>query len=152
MSQEPRPTDQPPAARAPGDTVQVRSAMRAAKAATIVIVAVAALGGSLVGWLVAGLPGVWGALLAAGVALIFSGATVWSVSASVKLDANAMMATVMGAWLAKIVVVVAVLFVLGQQTFFDRHVFGIVLLVTVVAGAVMDFVVVQRARVPYTQP
>ncbi len=105
--------------------------------------------GVLVGYLVDGLPGVWGALIGVGVALIFSGTTVISVQRTTHSPATTMMAVVLGAWLVKIIVVIAVFVVLKPLDFYNPQVLALVSFAGVIGSAVLDARAVQRGRVPY---
>jgi hypothetical protein len=65
---------------------------------------------------------------------------------------GAMMGVVMGTWLGKVVVVIAVLAVLRGMDFYDRYVLAAVVAVAVVGSALLDYRAVSRGRVPYVQP
>jgi hypothetical protein len=108
--------------------------------------------GVLVGFLVDGLAGVWGALIGVGVALIFSGTTVISVQRTTHSPPATMMAVVLGAWLLKIVVVIAVFVVLKPLDFYNPQVLALVSFAGVIGSAVLDARAVQRGRVPYFEP
>ncbi len=101
------------------------------RCATLVLLGALTVLGVAVGALVAGLPGVWGALLGVGVALIFSATTVWTMLRTVDSSPTTTAAIVMASWLGKMVVLVAVLVVLRGMDFYDRWVFAGVLLVGV---------------------
>ena len=60
-----------------------------------------------------------------------------------------MMAVVMGAWLVKLVVIVAVLVVLKQFDFYNPVVLFLVSIAGVIGSAVLDARAVQRGRVGY---
>lgn len=108
--------------------------------------------GVAVGWLVAGLPGVWGALIGAGIALLFSGTTALSMLTTDGAAPGRMMAVIMGAWLGKVVVVIVLLAVLRGMDFYDRYVLAAVVAVAVIGSALLDYRAVSRGRVPYIQP
>ncbi|MGC5167840.1 hypothetical protein [Luteimicrobium sp. DT211] len=108
--------------------------------------------GVVVGGIVAGSEGVWGALLGAAVALVFSGTTVWSMWRSSHSTPAAMLGIVAGSWLAKMVVLVVALVVLQGQDFYSKPVFLVVVLVGVLGSVALDTVNYQRARIPYVEP
>ncbi|NHT17001.1 hypothetical protein G6556_04735 [Cellulomonas sp. IC4_254] len=108
--------------------------------------------GVLVGWLVAGLPGVWGALIGAAIALVFSGTTTLSMLKTDTAAPGRMMAVIMGTWLGKLVVVIVVLAVLRGMDFYDRYVLAVVVAVAVIGSALLDYRAVSRGRVPYVSP
>lgn len=105
-----------------------------------------------IGALVAGLPGVWGALIGVGLALVFSGTTVLAMLRTLRSSPNTMAAVVMGTWLAKVLVVVVVLALLRDHDFYSRGVLAAVLALGVVGSAVLDFRAVSTGRVPYVEP
>jgi len=58
----------------------------------------------------------------------------------------------MGVWIAKMVVLVVILALLGQADFYDRVVFAVVVLVGVVGSAGLDMYSVVKGRQPYVSP
>lgn len=127
-------------------------AFRAALRDLLVFLAVLAALGSLVGYLVAGLPGVWSALMGAGVVLIFSGTTVVSMLRTASSDATAFAGTVAGLWLAKFLVVVVIIVALRPHDFYDKPLFGIIVIIGAIGAITLDMRAVRRARVPYLEP
>jgi len=105
--------------------------------------------GVVVGYLVDGMAGVWGALIGVLVALIFSGTTVISVWRTSKSAPTTMLAVLMGAWLGKIVVVIVVLASIRHLDFYNPQVLAIVLMVGVIGSAILDARAVQRGRITY---
>jgi hypothetical protein len=126
--------------------------LRAALRDGLILVAALAVLGSLVGLLVAGVPGLWGGLIGAAIAAFFCGTTVWSMLYTVGKGATAMGAVVMGTWIAKMVVLVAVLLVLTRFDFYDRVVLFVVLLLGAVGAALLDYRAVKNGRVTYVEP
>jgi hypothetical protein len=108
--------------------------------------------GLVVGGLVAGLPGVWGAILGWALAVVFSTTTIVAMLRTVRSSPAAMAALVMGTWLAKVLVVIVVLAVLRPLDFYSRPVFGVVLVVAVIGSALLDYRAVTTGRVPYVEP
>lgn len=127
-------------------------AFRAALRDLLVFLAVIAVLGSVVGYLVAGLPGVWSVLMGAGVVLIFSGTTVVSMLRTANSDATVFAGTVAGLWLAKFLVVVVIIIALRPLEFYDKPVFGITVIIGAIGAIALDMRAVQRARVPYLEP
>ncbi|MFC8922781.1 hypothetical protein [Cellulosimicrobium sp. NPDC057127] len=130
----------------------VRAVFRTALRDVLVLLGSLAVVGVAVGALVAGLPGVWGALLGVAVAVVFSATTVWAMLRTVDSTPTTTAAVVMGSWLAKMVVLIVVLVVLRGMNFYDRWVFAGVLLVGVIGSAVLDYRAVSRGRIPYVEP
>jgi len=147
-------TEQNPVVPQPDNdtTVAERAMLRTAARDGLILVVGLAVLGSVVGYLVAGLPGVWGALVGAALAGVFSGATVVSMMLTVGKGAVSMGAVVMGGWLVKMVFLVAVLAVLSRQDFYDRWVLMVVVMIGAVGSAVLDYRAVKDGRVPYVQP
>ncbi|PUB22885.1 hypothetical protein C8K30_112107 [Promicromonospora sp. AC04] len=147
-------TEQSPVAPQADDdnTAAERAMLRAAGRDGLILVAGLAVLGSVVGYLAVGLPGVWGALIGAALAGLFCGATVLSMMLAVGRSAAGMGAVVMGGWLAKMVILVAVLAVLSRQDFYDRWVLMVVVLLGAVGSAVLDYRAVKGGRVTYVQP
>ncbi|WP_370514003.1 hypothetical protein [Cellulomonas sp. JZ18] len=129
-----------------------RAVFRRALRDTVVLLAVLAVLGVGVGALVAGVPGVWGALIGVGLALVFSATTVVAMLRTLDSSPNTMAAVVMGTWLAKVLVVIVVLALVRDLEFYSRGVLAAVLALGVVGSAVLDFRAVNGGRVPYVEP
>ena len=138
----------PHAPRGAAEQAMLRTALRDC----LILVAGLAILGSLVGLLVAGVAGLWGGLIGAALAAFFCATTVWSMLYTVGKGATAMGAVVMGSWIAKMVVLVAVLAVLTRFDFYDRVVLFVVLLLGAVGSALLDYRAVKNGRVPYVEP
>lgn len=136
----------------PGDSPEVVAVFRRALRDMIWLVVGVTVVGVVVGWLVAGLPGVWGALIGAAIALVFSGTTTLSMLKTDTAAPGRMMAVIMGTWLGKLVVVIVVLAVLRGMDFYDRYVLAVVVAVAVIGSALLDYRAVARGRVPYVSP
>ena len=145
-------TEQVPHASGAPRGAAEKAVLRAALRDGLLLVAGLAVLGSLVGLLVAGVPGLWGGLIGAAIAAFFCGTTVWSMLYTVGKGATAMGAVVMGTWIAKMVVLVAVLLVLTRFDFYDRVVLFVVLLLGAVGSALLDYRAVRNGRVPYVEP
>jgi len=135
-----------------GDTAEASAVFRRALRDMTWLVGGVTVVGVAVGALVAGTPGVWGALIGAAIALVFSGTTTLSMLATSGTDPGRMMAVIMGTWLGKLAVVIVVLAVLRGQDFYDRYVLAAVVAVAVIGSALLDYRAVSRGRVPYVSP
>jgi hypothetical protein len=133
-------------------TDAARNVFRTALRDMLLLLAVLAVLGIGLGALLAGTPGVWGAAIGVGLALLFSGTTIASMLLTSHKPATTMAAVVMGAWLAKVVVLIAVLAVLRGEDFYHRGVLAAVLVVGVVGSALLDLRAVRGGRVPYVIP
>ncbi len=151
------PTATPSAPGAPdapraGDVPEVSAVFRRALRDMVVLVAACVVVGAGVGYLVAGMPGVWGALIGAGIALVFSGTTTLSMLTTSAAAPGRMMAVIMGTWLGKLAVVIVVLAILRGMDFYDRYVLAAVVAVAVIGSALLDYRAVAQGRVPYVTP
>lgn len=126
--------------------------LRRALRTVLIFLAVLAVVGVAVGIVVSGVAGLWGALMGAGVAVFFSGATIVAVLRTAHSTPTTTVAVIMGSWLVKMVVLIAVLAVLRGMDFYDRWIFGAVLLVGVIGSATLDYRAVSTGRVPYVDP
>ena len=130
----------------------VRDVFRTALRDMLVLLAVLTVLGVGLGALLAGTPGVWGAVIGVALALLFSGTTVVSMLLTSRSRPTTMAAVVMGAWLGKVVVLIAVLAVLRGEDFYHRGVLAAVLVVGVLGSALLDLRAVRVGRVPYVVP
>lgn len=109
---------------------------------------------STVGFLVAGLPGLWAGLLGAVLAFLFLGLTAGSIILGQRLTADdpgspLFFAVVLGAWLLKLVVFFIFMFWLRGQDWLDPWVFFLSVIVAVLGSLVIDVLAFQRSRMPY---
>lgn len=116
-----------------------------------ILVGVLAVGGIIIGWLVAGLPGVWGALIGVALAGLCCAATVWSVAHTIGAESTTIMASVLGTWLVKLVLIIATLAFLRGRNFYNPYVLFGVLAVGVIGAVVIEAYCVHRSRMTYVQ-
>jgi len=107
-----------------------------------------------VGFFVAGLPGLWGGLLGAGLAFLFLGLTAGSILLGQKLTADdpgspLFFGVVLGAWLLKLIVFFIFMFWLRGQTWLDPWVFFLSVIAAVLGSLIVDVLAFQRSRMPY---
>jgi hypothetical protein len=117
---------------------------------TSVIAIVAATWGALV----SELPGMLGALVGSALGFALLGLTALSIIWGFRLGkgdvlAPAFFGVVLGTWLAKFVVFLAIVFWLGDQNWLDRQVLFLTIVASLLAGLIADVVVIARARMPY---
>lgn len=116
-----------------------------------VTVAVAVIG-SIIGFLVAGAPGVASALFGAALTAFFMGLTTLSILVAQRVTANkpsmsVYFAIVIGVWLLKFVVFVVVLLVLRGAPWIDPYVFFFSVIAAVVGSLIADVVAVAGAQI-----
>ncbi len=116
-----------------------------------VTVAVAVIG-SVIGFIVAGAPGVASALFGAALTAFFMGLTTLSILVAQRVTANkpsmsVYFAIVIGVWLLKFVVFVVVLLVLRGAPWIDPYVFFFSVIAAVVGSLIADVVAVAGAQI-----
>jgi hypothetical protein len=126
---------------------------RALAYGAILTVAIAVIG-SVIGFLVAGSPGLISALIGAGLTALFMGFTAGSIvlaSRATNGDPSSTLffGIVLGAWLLKFIVFIAILVVLRGQPFLEPLVFFFAILAAVIGSLVVDVLAFVRARESY---
>jgi hypothetical protein len=120
---------------------------KALSLSTLLAVAIAIVG-SLLGYLFYQLPGVFSALLGAGVSALFGTMTILSIWFGGKLSLNGFYATVLGGWLLKFLLFAGVLLALQNAEGFAGPVFFFAVVATVLGGLAIDSWLVLKGRVP----
>lgn len=108
--------------------------------------------GLVIWWPIAGLPGVWGVLVGAGVGGSFILLTVVTIMATTKLSPSVTMAAVMGSWFLKMVVVLVVMAVLANMDFYSKGALVSMLIGAIVAVLGSEVWGVMTTRTPYVEP
>ena len=118
------------------------------------LLASAAVGvlGVLIGLLVGGLPGVWGALIAVAISVLFTGATVATMYAVTGRGPELLQIALLGGWILKMGLLALLLLWLRNETFYHRGVFLATLFVAVIAALVVEVGTVATARIPHVVP
>jgi len=114
-----------------------------------IFAAVLAIASSVVGFLVAGGIGVVSALIGAAMAGIFLGITAASIVLAGRYDVIAFFGIVMGAWLLKFVLFIALALLLRDQPWIAPSVMFITLVIGVIGTLVVDLIVVAKSRMSY---
>ncbi|UFU07650.1 hypothetical protein [Ruania halotolerans] len=104
------------------------------------------------GLLVAGVAGLWAALLAAGISLVFTGATVLAMHLVAGRGPELLQIVLIGGWLVKMALLAVALLWLREQDFYHREIFIGALFIAVAASAVVEVVTIATARLPYVSP
>jgi hypothetical protein len=115
--------------------------------------AVAVVAG-LIGLFVSGTAGLFGGLLGAATAAVYLGLTAASmlVAGSVtKGDQTSpkFFGIILGTWVAKLILFIVILLLLGRQSWLDGRVFFFTVIIAVIGSLVIDCLAFLRARVPY---
>lgn len=117
------------------------------KLGSTLIAAIAVLG-SAIGFLTAGLPGLFGALVGALIALIFVSLTALSVLFGGKLSLGGFYAVVLGGWLLKVVIFIGAIAILKQIDGLNRIAIFATLVASVLGSLAVDGYVVTKSRIP----
>ncbi|WP_426324456.1 hypothetical protein [Microbacterium sp. E-13] len=118
------------------------------------VTAILAVAGAVVGYLVAGVDGLWSALAGVLIAALFLGITAASILIANRWFGDALyvpifFGIVLGGWILKFVVFLVALFVLRDQPWIVGPVFFLALVASVLASLAIDVVVLMRMRVPH---
>ncbi len=105
-----------------------------------------------VGWLVAGEAGVWGALMAVGIAAFFMLTTVVLMLVTADKPLEIASAAFVGGWIVKVLALFGVLVAVRDAGFYHRGVFFGALALAVVAATAIEMRAAATARVPNTGP
>lgn len=137
-----------------GDEVQaqLRRVFRRAVRGVLVLAAVLVVGGGLVGWFVAGAPGLWGGVLGGVVGGLVAAVTPVTMLVTARSSITAALGGAVGSWLLAAVVLVGAILGLRATGAVHMPVFG----GTVVVGLLVAVAVQMRAaltgRVPHVDP
>ncbi|GHD82431.1 hypothetical protein CLV85_2512 [Salinibacterium amurskyense] len=126
---------------------------RAIAYGAILTVSIAVVG-SIIGYLVAGTSGMISALIGAGLTALFMGLTAGSIvlaSRATKGDPSSVLffGIVLGAWLFKFVLFIALMVILRGQPFLEPVVFFFSVLAAIVGSLFVDVLAFVRARESY---
>lgn len=99
-----------------------------------------------------GMSGVWGVLLGAGIGGAFVLLTVISVLATAKTTPTTTGAVVMGGWLLKIVVLIAVLLLIRNLEFYNTMTFFITVVLALVVTLGAEVWGMSQSNLTYVQP
>lgn len=127
----------------------VRGVLRRALRELVVATALIGVVGVVGGWFLAGTAGMLGALLGVGVGLLFCGTTLVSMLVTVHRPLAVLATVVLGTWLVKMIIIVAVFAVIRGLSFYDKYVFAATLVAIVLTSTAIDVRAVLQARIPH---
>lgn len=128
----------------PSSTSEVFSAVL--KQGLLLVLAIAVIGGG-VGFLVAGVSGLLSGLIGAALALLFSTMTALSVKFGGKLSLGGFFGVVLGGWIFKMVLFIAIVAALRGANFIDGPVFFFTLVASILGTLVIDSLIVMKSRI-----
>jgi hypothetical protein len=128
----------------PASTNEVFSAVL--KQGLLLVLAIAVIGGG-VGLLVAGVNGLLSGLIGAALALLFSTMTALSVKFGGKLSLGGFFGVVLGGWIFKMVLFIAIVAALRGANFIDGPVFFFTLVASILGTLVIDSLIVMKSRI-----
>lgn len=119
-----------------------------------VLAAVILVVSAVLGYVFAGMPGLWGGLIGTLMAVVFMGITAGSILvanrfAGSDLFVGIFFGIVLGGWLLKFVLFIVLVFVLRGASWLDPMVVFLSLVAGVIASLVVDVLVVVKSRLPY---
>ncbi|MEE6280647.1 hypothetical protein [Georgenia sunbinii] len=118
----------------------------------VVLLVVLGVGGGLVGYLSAGMPGLWGGLMGTGIVAFFALTTTVVMRLTADRPLHVASAAFVGSWLLKIIIVFVVLVVVRDRDFYDPLVFFITLALAIMGSLAIEMSAALHARVPHVDP
>lgn len=118
------------------------------------LVASIALVGTLVGYLIVGVSGVFAALIGSGAAFLFTALTALSVLIGSKLNLAGFLGAVLGGWLVKMVLFLIGFSLLNKADWLShesRPIVFFTVVAAVIGGLVIDTMIVSKARLTSTE-
>lgn len=125
-------------------TAEVFSAVL--KQGLLLVAAIAVIGGGL-GLLLAGLNGLVSGLIGAGMALLFSSLTAFSVKFGGRLSLGGFFGVVLGGWIFKLVGFIVLVGLLRGATFIAGPVLFFTLVASILGTLVIDSLIVTKSRI-----
>ena len=114
---------------------------------TLFSLVVAALGGGI-GFLVNGQPGLFGGLIGAALALVFSSLTALSVLLGARLPLGGFFGLVLGGWILKLVIFMLLIVNLKGAAWLDGKTLFFALVASIIGTLTIDSMAVLKARIP----
>lgn len=112
--------------------------------------AIAVVGG-VIAFLAAGTKGLVSAIIGAGIAVAFTSLTALAVWLGGKLPLGGFYGVVLGGWLLKVIVFIAILAILNHSDAINRPTIFFTIVASVLGGLAIDAVAVLRSRVPVVE-
>lgn len=144
-------TDTPAPADRPAESPHTAGLRRAVVLGAVGLLALAVV--SSVAWtLVDGTPGLWGALLGAGIGGAFVLTTAVVMVATAHAAPQTVAAIMLGTWLLKLVVAIGVVAVLDSFDFYSRPAFAVTIVAALIVVLAGETWAILKTRAPYVEP
>ena len=114
------------------------------------LVALVLAGG--IGWLIDGMPGLWGGVLGIAIPVGFFSVTVIVALLTLRVRPEVFGAAILGSWIIKLIALIGVLALLSSSDFYNRVIFFIAFVIGTIGYLACEAVIVMRTRVPYIEP
>jgi hypothetical protein len=101
----------------------------------------------LAGYFFKGSPGLWGALIGAGITLVFFGTSALMMALGKKGGPDTQVRYLIISWFGKLIVLFALMFALNGATFVNKPVMGMTILVGVFGSLLLEGRIVMSARI-----
>jgi len=131
----------------PGVRTPMRAVLRIGSLVFLLAVPLA----TVVGFAIDGSAGGWGAFLGMAIPFAFFTGTVIVALLTVRVSVGAFGAVVLGSWVIKLIMLLAVLFLLRDAEFFNRPIFFFSFLIGTAGYLTLEALVVIKTRVPYIE-
>lgn len=140
--------------KGPGEYVQAElgRVFRRAVRGVVVLAGVLVVVGGVVGWLVAGPPGLWGGLLGGVVGGLVAGLTPATMLATARSSPTAALGGAVGSWLLAALVLLGAILGLRATGAVDMPVFGGTVVVGLLAAVAIQMRAALSGRVPHVDP
>lgn len=145
MTDTPTPPEKPAVS---AHTAGLRKAVRIGGVALVALAVVSAL----VWTLVDGTPGLWGALMGAGIGGAFVLTTAIVVIATARSAPQTTAAVLLGTWLLKLLVAMGVVAALDRFDFYSRPAFAVTIIAALVVVLAGETWAILKTRAPYVEP
>src|SRR5690554_6678023 len=136
----------------PTEPTDARRTYRGVVRDVTVFVVVLTVLGVAAGALIGGAAGVWGALVGVGIAAAFSLSTALIMWATADKPIHVMNAWLVGAWLAKMALLLVALVLLREATFYHPGVLFVVLTLAILGSLAVEYRALAAARIPHVEP
>lgn len=144
-------TDTPAPADLPAESPHTAALRRAVRLGAVALVVLAVI--SAVVWtLVDGTPGLWGALMGAGIGGAFVLTTAIVVIATARSAPQTTAAVLLGTWLLKLVLAIGVVAVLDRFDFYSRPAFAVTIIAALIVVLAGETWAILKTRAPYVEP